>query len=120
MTPLTELKKLAELQGKARTHSEVMPFMTACSNIDLPALVAYVESLQNDIGKLVIQRESLRGALRRIEKWYGEFPDTGKFWENTDGTISDRPMSYGACNGSNGERDYMRGIARKVLGESVE
>jgi hypothetical protein len=50
-------------------------------------------------------------ALRRIEKWFGEFPETGKFWDDAE----ERPMSYGACYGSNGERDYMRGIAREAL-----
>lgn len=59
--------------------------------------------------------ERLREALRRIERWSGEFPETGQFWPNVDGTISDRPMSYGACYGSNGERDYMRSVARRAL-----
>lgn len=51
----------------------------------------------------------LRNALERIERWHGEFPPTERFWE--DGT----PMSYGACWGSNGERDFMRAIARDAL-----
>jgi hypothetical protein len=58
---------------------------------------------------------ALMAALERIERWQGEFPATGKFWENTDGTISDRPISYGAQNGSNGERDFMRAVARDAL-----
>ena len=53
--------------------------------------------------------EALREALRRIERWFGEFPSTGKVW--TDGT----PMSYGAAYGINGERDYMRQVARDAL-----
>lgn len=61
------------------------------------------------------ENERLRAALTRIEKWFGEFPETGKFWDNADGSISDRPMNYGAYYGSNGERDYMRAIARKAL-----
>jgi hypothetical protein len=60
--------------------------------------------------------ERLRAALTRIEKWFGEFPETGKFWED-DAT---RPMSYGACYGSNGERDFMRQIARDALSGAVE
>lgn len=51
----------------------------------------------------------LEAALRKIERWVGEFPETGQYWE------SGAPMSYGACYGSNGERDYMRGIARAAL-----
>lgn len=57
----------------------------------------------------------LEAALGQIERW--ELPETGQFWLNNDGTISDRPMSYGYLYGSNGERDYMRTIARKALAE---
>ena len=48
-------------------------------------------------------------ALRRIERWFGEFPPTGQQWD--DGS----PMSYFACYGSNGERDYMRSVARDAI-----
>lgn len=53
----------------------------------------------------------LEGALRRIAKWFGEFPETGRFFdkEKTD------PMSYAACWGSNGERDFMRKVAQDAL-----
>lgn len=51
-----------------------------------------------------------RDALIRIEKWFGEFPRTGKYWEK-DG----EEMSYSACYGSSGERDYMRNIAMEAL-----
>jgi hypothetical protein len=54
-------------------------------------------------------------ALEKIERWFGEFPETGMFWPNADGTESDRPMSYGAAWGSNGERDFMRAVARDAL-----
>jgi hypothetical protein len=52
----------------------------------------------------------LEAALQWIERWFGEFPETGEFWPGTE-----RPMSYAACYGSNGERDYMRSIARAAL-----
>ena len=52
--------------------------------------------------------ERLREALGIIERWE-DFPESGRTWE--DGT----PMSYGAAFGSNGQRDYMRGIARAAL-----
>jgi len=48
-------------------------------------------------------------ALKRIAKWVGEFPESGRIWQ--DGS----PMSYGAAFGSNGERDYMRQLAREAL-----
>lgn len=55
----------------------------------------------------------LRGdALERIERWHGEFPATGRYWDEPDNT---RPMSYGACYGSTGERDFMRQVAREAL-----
>lgn len=56
--------------------------------------------------------ERLRKALRRIERWEGEFPSTGRYWDEPENT---QPMSYGACYGSNGERDYMRQVAREAL-----
>ncbi len=49
----------------------------------------------------------LRKALEIVARW--ELPETGEKWG--DGT----PMSYGAAFGSNGERDYMRKVARAAL-----
>lgn len=68
-----------------------------------------------EVAELREQLAKMRRALTRIEKWHDEFPPTGVFWPNIDGTNSDRPMSYGACYGSNGERDYMRSVARDAL-----
>jgi len=56
--------------------------------------------------------ERMRAALEKIERWFGEFPATGRTWD--DGS----PMSYGAAYGSNGERDYMRGVARAALADA--
>lgn len=47
--------------------------------------------------------------LVKIEKWFGIFPETGQTWE--DGS----PVSYVAARGSNGERDYVRELAREAL-----
>lgn len=44
-------------------------------------------------------------ALKRIAKWHGEFPRSGRTCE------TGVEMSYGAAFGSNGERDYMRQLA---------
>ena len=57
--------------------------------------------------------ERLREALGIIERWE-DFPESERTWE--DGT----PMSYGAAFGSNGQRDYMRGIARAALAGKEE
>lgn len=50
-------------------------------------------------------------ALEKIEKWCGEFPETGRFWDKE----KTEPMSYAAAFGSNGERDFMRAIARSAI-----
>lgn len=99
------LTKLIELQGDSYrdyiNSGKAPDFLDFVMDFDFAALDEKIKRYEE--------------ALRKIEKWHGEFPDTGKLWENTDGTISDRPMSYGACNGSNGERDYMRNVAAKAL-----
>lgn len=51
----------------------------------------------------------LREALRKIAEW--ELPPTGDTWPGGS------PVSYGAKYGSNGERDYMRELARAALAE---
>lgn len=51
--------------------------------------------------------------LERIVKWDGEFPETGKFYKTPDGS---RQASYAELHGSNGERDFMRGLAATALG----
>lgn len=56
----------------------------------------------------------LEKALEKIAKWFGEFPETGKFWEHT----CNDPL-YKTVFRSNGERDYMRNVAYKAL-ESEE
>jgi hypothetical protein len=68
-----------------------------------------IESAVNERPKLLAKLERYEKALARIEKWLGEFPETGKLWDNG------APMSYSAAYGSNGERDYMRSVARAAL-----
>lgn len=55
------------------------------------------------------QQTVLVEALSKIEKWFGEFPPTGKTWATGE------EMSYLAAYGSNGERDFMRSVAREAL-----
>lgn len=64
------------------------------------------------IAVLVEENETMRQALQRIERWHGEFPETGRYWDEPNNA---EPMSYIACFGSNGERDYMRLIASNAL-----
>lgn len=74
---------------------------------DQPPLIEAVQS--NNLSTLWELKERYRAALARIERWHGEFPVTGQSWP------SGNPVSYGAAFGSNGERDYMRDIAREAL-----
>ena len=57
------------------------------------------------------QQAVLVDALSKIEKWFGEFPPTGKIWPDGE------PVSYATEYGSNGERDFMRGVAREALAQ---
>lgn len=70
------------------------------------------------ICKVVNNHEKLVSALREIVEW--KMPETGKFWVDGDGIPTERPMSYSACYGSNGERDYIRNLARTVLAQLGE
>lgn len=56
-----------------------------------------------------LEIERMRKALKKIAKWEGEFPRTGCYWN------SGEEMGFSAAFRSNGERDYMREVARKAL-----
>lgn len=71
-----------------------------------------LDSVADRIEALEKQNTVMRLALQRIARWHGEFPNTGKTWD--DGS----PMSYAACYGSNGERDYMRQVALNAISGS--
>jgi hypothetical protein len=49
-------------------------------------------------------------ALRVVQNW--QLPATGEYWDRGDNM---EPMSYEACYGSNGARDFMRNIAYEAL-----
>jgi len=53
----------------------------------------------------------LEKALITIEKWFGEFPETGEFYDEE----KTKALAYSAAFGSNGERDFMRQVARTAL-----
>lgn len=62
----------------------------------------------DEVLRLREQTARMSRALEKIEAWQ-DFPATGRTWE------SGQPMSYATAYGSNGERDYMRGVARDAL-----
>ncbi len=65
--------------------------------------------LKGKADRLSAENGRMRKALHRINRWFGEFPESGQTW--ADGS----PMSYGIAFGSNGERDFMRNVARNAL-----
>lgn len=73
----------------------------------LKANISLIVDAVNAYDALRARNAELEEALRRIERWFGEFPD-----------VKDRngqPTTYGVAYGSNGERDYMRSIARAAI-----
>lgn len=90
------------------THGS-MAIYVRCSNRDCEASTASFLFANWNTRANSQLLTALVEALQRIERWFGEFPDTRRAWD--DGS----PMSYAACFGTNGERDYMRSIAREAL-----
>ena len=76
---------------------------------EINAMIGRVEDDAVLIEALRADAERMRAALEKIEVWYGAFPPTGKF--HPEGG----EMSFGWCFGSNGEREFMREIARAAL-----
>ena len=62
---------------------------------------------QQALENLIREHQTMKAALQRIERWFGEFPDV----PGQDGKL----VPYGIALGSNGERDFMREIARESL-----
>lgn len=62
----------------------------------------------------IARAERAERALQQIQKW--ELPNTGKFWDKE----RTQPMSYEACYGSHGARDYFRNLANHVLNGTTE
>ena len=63
-------------------------------------------TLQRRVVELEAEAYRLRAALERIAKWHGEFPAA---------TCRGESVDYGYAYGSNGERDFMREVAREAL-----
>lgn len=68
-----------------------------------------IHTLGETVGQLQKENARMREALKRIAKWFGEFPPSERKWD--DGT----PMSYLAVFGAKGERDFMRQVAVHAL-----
>lgn len=60
------------------------------------------------IEQLVEDNFRMKKALERIERWFGEFPDVVD-------SQTGRVTTYSYAWGSNGERDFMRTVAREAL-----
>lgn len=78
-------------------------------------LLADTLKLMRKVHSQRVATEAMRAALEQIARWDG-FPSTGEFWD----AERTRPVSYGAANGSDGERDFMRGIAREAIAMSQQ
>ena len=74
-------------------------------------------SLTTELAASRAREAKLREALEKIERWHGEFPSAPDY---KDGQGRMHRQSYGAANGSNGERDYMRQLARAALSASED
>lgn len=74
-------------------------------------LQSQVKVLLEDNTKLVDENARLRESLNKIAKW--ELPVTGLFWDKEE----KQPMSYDAAFGSNGVRDYIKGVAINTLNQ---
>jgi len=61
--------------------------------------------MNSELQRVKQQRNELLIALNKIANW--ELPETGKFWDEDP----ERPMTYEACYGSNGCRDYFKSLA---------
>lgn len=81
---------------------------------DLESIRAQLTATRTALAAAEADNERLSKALCRVARWHGEFPDTGRYWDEPKNA---EPMSYSACFGSNGERDYMRQVASEALAQ---
>lgn len=74
------------------------------------SLLLALEQVANEVQHEELAKyKKMADALYRIAKW--DLPETGEFVDK-EKTVK---ASYGFLYGSNGERDYMRKIAKDVL-----
>ena len=99
-------------QDMIETHRKIVAEQCAPDEVHcscVPSLRGEIELLRDQVHQAGTKLERAENALQKIAKWFDEFPATGQAWP------SGEPMSYGACYGSNGERDYMRKVAQNAL-----
>lgn len=112
-TPANTMPERIWLQSGKDENGDRPDEITWCSD---PIAEGDEEYIRADVAEarvvaVEMERDRLREALTKIEKW-SDFPVTGRYWDEDSKT---RPMSYGACYGTNGERNYMRGVARAAI-----
>ena len=112
LAPASGVAKLAALRERAeKAEADMRVWMLTAQLADQRAT-----DLTAELAAANAREAGLRKALEVIREWTA-FPPSGRFWRNGDGTISARPMPYGAAFGSNGERDFMRQVARAALAQ---
>lgn len=93
-------KRFDEVQHQKRLHRKTLIMYAYQDGAN-----GYAEQLQSASQRI----EQLEKALKAIADW--ELPATGRYWdkEKTD------PMSYEACHGSTGVKEYFMKLASEVL-----
>ncbi len=83
----------------------------------LVQLLKYVEHLEGEKDNLLkdfhkenMRNRELEAFATKIKNW--ETPSTGEFWDDAG---TKRPVSYETNYGSNGVRDYFKGLANELL-----
>lgn len=72
-------------------------------------MLVHMDIIEKGYLELKAKCDRYEPALKIVQQW--QLPSTGQFWDD-DKT---KPMSYAACYGSNGERDFMRNVANEAL-----
>lgn len=106
---------LSQLEADAKAYSEDIDKQIGHEKhrrIKTVAYYSYLEAAKKYQGELQAAEERMERmakALRVIQQW--RLPPTGKFWDKEE----TQPMSYEACYGTNGSRDYMIAVAEEAL-----
>ncbi len=95
---------LAEINDVLGEHRNKAAFIDDAVRI-LVSNYADAEQQIRDLEEMVRVKDL---TLQKIARWHGEFPPTGEYHDDS------HPKSYGYCYGSNGERDFMRHVARNA------
>lgn len=108
-------QQLTLLEAEAKAYSHEIDKLIGHEKhrrIKTAAYYGYLEAAKKynaDLRAAEERMERMAKALRTIQKW--QLPSTGKFWDKEE----THPMSYEACYGTNGSRDYMIAVANEAL-----